>query len=93
MKKRILSILLILCMTVSLLPTFASADGIYQVIVRTLTGKEITLDVEETDTVLLLKTKIQEREGIPPAQQRLIFAGTQLEEDKTLADKKGRPSI
>lgn len=66
MKKRILSILLILCMTVSLLPTFASADGIYQVIVRTLTGKEITLDVEETDTVLLLKTKIQEREGIPP---------------------------
>ena len=86
MKKRILSILLILCMTVSLLPTFASADGIYQVIVRTLTGKEITLDVEETDTVLLLKTKIQEREGIPPAQQRLIFAGTQLEEDKTLAD-------
>ena len=85
MKKRILSILLILCMTVSLLPTFASADGIYQVIVRTLTGKEITLDVEETDTVLLLKTKIQEREGIPPAQQRLIFSGTQLEENKTLA--------
>ena len=86
MKRRILSILLTLCMVFSLTPITASAEGSIQITVRTLTGKDIPLEMESTDTILALKVKIQEREGVPPAQQRLIFAGKQLEEAKTLAD-------
>lgn len=86
MKRRILSILLALCMVLSLLPISASAEGGMQIFVKTLTGKTITLDVEPTDTVLAVKVKLQEREGIPPAQQRLTFQGKQLEDEKTLAE-------
>jgi len=86
--KKVLSLILAL----SLVCSFAVFASAMQINVTTLTGKNITIEVDSSDSVDYIKQKIQDKEGVPPEHQKLVFNGMQLEDGKTLAEyniKKG----
>ena len=85
-KKKFFSFLLMICLCCSMMPGTVLASASMQIFVKTLTGKHITLDVNPTDKIETVKEMIFDKEGIVPEQQGLIFAGKELENNKTLQD-------
>merc|ERR1719232_2423131 len=79
-------VLVYLCLAVNGRSFLSIPRGGMQLFVKTLTGKTVTIEVEEGESIEDVKAKISEKEGIPPEQQRLIFGGQQLQDGKTIDD-------